>query len=141
MNSLFKLNCTSCSDIRIIKYLETFRLAKKRSPLCKKCKIGLNRKTHGMSLTSMYRIWQGMKQRCFETTSVSYKHYGGRGITICDHWMKFENFLEDMGERPPGLSIDRINNNGNYEPGNCRWATQSQQMRNTRRSKIYNKPT
>lgn len=81
-----------------------------------------------------YRSWRGMKNRCYSTSASSYPHYGGRGITVCERWIKsFDDFLSDMGPKPsPKHSIDRINNDGNYEPGNCRWATQSQQMRNSR---------
>jgi hypothetical protein len=90
---------------------------------------------HGMSKTNTYRIWYGMKERCYNTKNEKYKDYGGRGISVCDNWKNsFENFYTDMGERPRGLSIDRINNNGNYEPSNCRWATPTQQMKNTRRA-------
>ena len=77
--------------------------------------------------------WRGMKYRCYTPFDSSYKHYGGRGITICKRWRKLENFVADMGERPEGLSIDRIDNDGNYEPGNCRWATAEQQDNNKRR--------
>lgn len=80
-----------------------------------------------------YHSWVEMRRRCLTTTFARYKDYGGRGITICDRWLEsFVNFLADMGERPAGLTLDRIDNDGNYEPGNCRWATQSEQVRNQR---------
>jgi hypothetical protein len=75
-----------------------------------------------------------MLLRCNNPISKSYKDYGGRGITICDRWLKFENFLADMGERPKGLTLDRRNVNGDYEPGNCRWATRKEQAMNTRKA-------
>jgi hypothetical protein len=75
--------------------------------------------------------WRSMKQRCLNPRNTRYESYGGKGISICDRWLVFENFLADMGERPPGTSIDRYpNKDGNYEPGNCRWATRSEQERN-----------
>lgn len=78
-----------------------------------------------------------MKDRCERTTTKSYANYGGRGITVCARWQdSFEAFLADMGEKPAGMSIDRIDVNGNYEPGNCRWATRKQQNRNTRFNKL-----
>jgi len=70
-----------------------------------------------------------MKQRCLNPKTNRWMSYGGRGITICDRWLTFDNFLADMGEKPPGYSIDRINNDGNYEPGNCRWASKEVQAR------------
>lgn len=80
-----------------------------------------------------YQSWRAMKKRCLNLNHTSWPDYGGRGITICDRWLDFEGFLADMGERPAGTSIDRIDNDGNYEPSNCRWATGSEQRLNQRR--------
>lgn len=90
--------------------------------------------THGMSRSPTWRSWIAMRQRCYDKKQKCWKYYGGRGITVCDRWrFSFANFFADMGERPPGASIDRIDNDGNYEPGNCRWATQKQQIANQRK--------
>jgi hypothetical protein len=95
---------------------------------------GCNRKPHGMTGTVVYQAWLAMKARCGNPNGANYANYGARGITICDRWIEsFENFLADMGERPgPGHSLDRIDPNGNYEPGNCRWATSKEQYENRR---------
>ena len=86
-----------------------------------------------------YYVWIGVKTRCLNKKEAGYKHYGGRGILICDRWKdSFDNFLHDMGKRPsPKHSIERLDVNGNYEPGNCVWATKSQQVLNTRANKRY----
>lgn len=82
-----------------------------------------------------YNSWSGMMNRCYQINAPYYKDWGGRGIIVCERWHDFRNFLADMGKRPIGKSIDRFpNNDGNYEPTNCRWATQSEQSLNSRRS-------
>jgi len=95
---------------------------------------------HGYGRTygrpKLYSIWKAMRQRCMNTASKHYRNYGARGIKICERWNKFENFLADMGNPPPGLTLDRINNDGNYEPTNCRWATQLVQSHNSRAVRI-----
>jgi hypothetical protein len=87
-----------------------------------------------MRKTRTYQLWANVVARGRGTECP--ENYYDRGIRVCDRWLKFENFYEDMGDCPDGLSIDRINNDGNYEPGNCRWATATQQARNTRRNTI-----
>jgi len=89
---------------------------------------------------SEYNIWKGMKKRCSNPKTPAYKDYGGRGIRVCDEWIKsFTSFFESVGPRPSlEFTLDRINNDGNYEPGNVRWATKIQQANNTRRNKKMN---
>jgi len=94
-------------------------------------------KKHGMFGTKEYSSYHRMKDRCFDKKNKDYKNYGARGITICDRWLNsFENFYADMGNKPtPKHSIDRIDNDGNYEPSNCRWASNIQQARNKRNNR------
>ena len=95
-------------------------------------------KTHGMSKTPTFNTWFHFRHRCINPKHKQYKDYGGRGITVCKRWNKFENFLADMGKKPEGMSIDRINNSKGYSLENCRWATGKEQAKNRRSNVIFN---
>lgn len=104
---------------------------------CKPVDIKTHGNTRGRRATPEYGSWCKMKERCLKKSDVGFPNYGGRGITICTRWLEcFDNFLADMGKCPAGLSLDRINVNGNYEPGNCRWATRYQQSNNRRNNRV-----
>jgi len=101
--------------------------------------IGASRTTHGMSRTPEYRIWNAMLQRCSNPKQTTFERYGAKGVKVCERWTSFENFIEDMGRRPSKRhQIDRFpDNDGDYEPGNCRWATPSENSRNRRSNVLF----
>lgn len=106
------------------------------------CKQTLHGHSKKNSSSATYTTWSSMIARCLNKKTERFPRYGGRGIKVCDRWLDFRNFLADMGEKPEGKSIDRINNNGNYEPSNCRWATVAEQVSNkstTRKITFYGK--
>lgn len=114
----------------------------RREKASKNAKNGNNRRTHNQSKSLIYDVWGSMKRRCFSINSKAYKNYGGRGITVCEEWKNnFQSFYDYVSKLPhygeKGYSLDRINNDGNYEPGNVRWATRSEQNLN-RRKRINN---
>lgn len=92
--------------------------------------------THGKTKSRVYVIWKAMRRRCQNPASVEYKNYGGRGIKVCKRWQTFEKFLADMGEPPAGFTIERINNEGDYKPSNCKWASYKEQLNNTRSNRF-----
>ncbi len=131
-----------CGTIKIIRGA-SLQNGLTTSCLCMRvpAQIEANSTQGGLGRTREYGIWNGMKRRCNDPDDPAYFYYGARGISICTRWHTFSNFLEDMGKCNDGLSLDRIDVNGNYEPTNCRWATRNEQARNTRKAlKFDGKP-
>lgn len=134
--SLWLCRC-DCGREKVIRY---GNLASGHTQSCgcswREAKIKRNT-THGRAYTRTYKIWAGMLKRCRNPKSKQWSDYGGRGIEVCEKWHTFENFYADMGDCPDGYSIERIEVNGHYEPGNCKWATSKEQSRNRRDRKRY----
>lgn len=134
--AIWRCEC-DCGVVKEVTGID-LRSGNSRSCGCKKsAALSAARTTHGHGShrdssrkSPTYVAWCSMKSRCNSRANNRYQNYGGRGIKVCDRWEKFENFLADMGVKPSGLSLDRINVNGNYEPSNCRWATMREQMQN-----------
>jgi hypothetical protein len=147
-NGMSRWNCLcDCGGLAIV---GSHRLRSSKTANCGCCKR--TTKTHGHAnrpiihgtrakgkTSKTYNSWRAMRSRCLNPKTAHWVDYGGRGIKICGRWNSFILFIEDMGERPVGTSLERINNNGNYEPSNCRWATQSEQVKNQRRGKLIGK--
>lgn len=109
-----------------------------KSKQCSNCHNRENAKAntkHGMHKELIYKVWSSMLGRCTSPNLACYKWYGGRGIKVCEEWKKFEGFYRDMGPRPEGMTLDRINNDGNYEKSNCRWVSHKENCQNRERRK------
>ena len=135
-NVRFFLCSCECGNQKVIA-LNSLRRGDTKSCGCYRKQIVTERSvTHGLWGQPLYNTWVNMKQRCYNPNFRDYKNWGGRGIKVCDRWINsFSNFINDMGERPDGKSLDRINNDGDYEPSNCRWATSKEQIKNQRNTK------
>jgi hypothetical protein len=137
-DSVSKLYCQcECGEKH---WVQASKIRGNYSKQCEKCQFKEYSfsPVHGKTATPTYYIWASMRQRCNNPKNIKFKDYGGRGIKICDRWDKFENFLQDMGERPSeNVVLDRIDNDGNYEPSNCKWSERHESCNNRRNSPKY----
>jgi hypothetical protein len=137
--SIYWLCRCDCNGTRCIVVTSNLRRGSTKSCGCLKKefekRLGTRPITHGMSGTSTYRSWCAMMRRCYDHGYKDYPYYGGRGITVCERWHRFENFYADMGERPEGMTLDRVDVNRQYNKSNCRWASRTTQMNNTTRNR------
>ncbi len=125
-------NCLCDCGEALIRLGGNLRGGSAKSCGCQKRPSNNNNRQHGQSYTTTYASWSRMLMRCQNPNVRQYQWYGARGIKVCDRWKTFKNFYTDMGDRPRGMTLDRIDNDGNYEPSNCRWATNSVQHHNKR---------
>lgn len=135
-----KIRCLCQCDCGTKKYVVRYHLLANKTVSCgcyQRDMIRARKTTHNKSGTRIYNVWLNMRLRCSDPEHKNFSDYGGRGIKVCDRWQNsFANFYADMGDRPEGYSLDRIDNNGNYCPENCRWADQKTQNRNKRNNAL-----
>jgi hypothetical protein len=137
--NFWNCKCSCGTETKVLH--ENLKTGNSKSCGCKSSRntLGQRNTTHGKTNTTTYNSWRAMKDRCYCKSHIEYKRYGAIGITVCDRWKNsYQNFLDDMGEKPENHSLDRIDPFGNYEPSNCRWATYKEQANNTRKKRLEN---